>query len=295
MTDSRPRLFLIDGSAYIFRAYFALPPLNHSTGLPTHAIYGFTHLLLKFLKQYRPEYVAVVLDAGGETFRNQMFAAYKGNRPEPPADLIPQFPYFRRVLEGLQIALLELAGYEADDVIATLCHTIAGHGCDLVVVSSDKDFMQLVTDGIRLLDGAKDRWIGAAEVNGKFGVEPAKVIEVMGLMGDAVDNIPGVKGIGEKTAIGLIQRFGTLENLFSHLDEIEHLELRGAARLRRMLEDGRDAAFLSRDLATVRRDAPISISLEQLKFTGFDGEKLRRLFVELEFTNLAKLLENGRI
>ena len=138
-------------------------------------------------------------------------------------------------------------------------------------------------------------WIGAAEVNGKFGVEPAKVIEVMGLMGDAVDNIPGVKGIGEKTAIGLIRRFGTLENLFSRLDEIEHLELRGAARLRRMLEDGRDAAFLSRDLATVRRDAPISISLEQLKFTGFDGEKLRRLFVELEFTNLAKLLENGRI
>jgi DNA polymerase-1 len=185
MTDSRPRLFLIDGSAYIFRAYFALPPLNHSTGLPTHAIYGFTNLLLKFLKQYRPEYVAVVLDAGRETFRNQMFAAYKGNRREPPADLIPQFPYFRRVLEGLQIALLELAGYEADDVIASVCHTIAGHGCDLVVVSSDKDFMQLVTDGIRLLDGAKDRWIGAAEVNGKFGVEPAKVIEVMGLMGDA--------------------------------------------------------------------------------------------------------------
>jgi DNA polymerase I len=156
MTDSQPRLFQFDGSAYIFRAYFALPPLNHSTGLPTHAIYGFTNLLIKFLKQYRPEYVAVVLDAGHETFRNQMFAAYKSNRPAPPADLIPQFPYFRRVLEGLKIALLELAGYEADDVIPTLCYTMAGNGCDLIVVSSDKDFMQLVTDGIKLVDLAKD-------------------------------------------------------------------------------------------------------------------------------------------
>ncbi|HEX9661160.1 MAG TPA: 5'-3' exonuclease H3TH domain-containing protein, partial [Candidatus Binatia bacterium] len=221
MTDQSPRLFLIDGSAYIFRAFFAIPPLKNSTGLPTNAILGFTNILLKFLKQYKPEYVAVALDAGRETFRNQMFADYKDNRPEAPALLIPQFPYFRKVLDALNLPLLELPGYEADDIIATLCERLSGQGCELVVVSSDKDLMQLVTDGTKLLDSAKDRWIGKAEVKEKFGVAPEQVIEVMGLMGDAVDNIPGVDGIGEKTAITLIQQFHNLENLFAHLDELE--------------------------------------------------------------------------
>ena len=161
MTEPRPRLFLVDGSSYIFRAFFAIPPLNNSAGLPTNAIFGFTNILLKFLKQYQPEYVTVALDAGRETFRNEMFAAYKGNRPEAPADLIPQFPYFRKVLDGLNVPLLELPGYEADDIIATLCDRMADKGCELVVVSSDKDLMQLVTNGIKLLDSAKDRWIGA--------------------------------------------------------------------------------------------------------------------------------------
>ena len=292
MSELRPRVFLVDGSAYIFRAFFAIPPLNNSSGLPTNAIFGFTNILLKFLKQYKPEYVTVALDAGRETFRNEMFAGYKGNRPEAPAELIPQFPYFRKVLDGLNVPLLELPGYEADDIIATLCEQMAEKDCDLVVVSSDKDLMQLVTDGIKLLDSAKDRWIGAAEVHEKFGVKPEQVTEVMGLMGDAVDNIPGVKGIGEKTAIALIQQFQSLENLYSGLDEVEKMKLRGAARVRKILEDGKEAAFMSRALATVKRDVPIDVGLEQLKFTGFNQEKLRSLFIELEFTNLLKLLEN---
>jgi DNA polymerase-1 len=293
MTDQPPRLFLIDGSAYIFRAFFAIPPLKNSTGLPTNAILGFTNILLKFLKQYKPEYVAVALDAGRETFRNQMFADYKDNRPEAPALLIPQFPYFRKILDALSLPLLELAGYEADDIIATLCERLSGQGCELVVVSSDKDLMQLVTDGIKLLDSAKDRWIGKAEVNEKFGVAPEQVIEVMGLMGDAVDNIPGVKGIGEKTAIALIQRFHNLENLFAHIDELEQMKLRGAAQVRQNLLKEKDLAFLSRDLATVKRDVPVNVELEQLKRAGFDIEKVRTLFTELEFANLIKLIENG--
>jgi DNA polymerase-1 len=293
MTDQPPRLFLIDGSAYIFRAFFAIPPLNNSAGLPTNAILGFTNILLKFLKQYKPEYVAVALDAGRETFRNQMFADYKGNRPEAPADLIPQFPYFRKVLNALNLPLLELPGYEADDIIATLCDRMSNHGAELVVVSSDKDLMQLVTNGVKLLDSAKDRWIGAAEVKEKFGVAPQQVIEVMGLMGDPVDNIPGVKGIGEKTAIALIQQFHNLENLFAHLDEMEQMKIRGAARVRQILEKDKDAAFLSRDLATVKRDVPVIIELQQLKRAGFDLDKVRALFTELEFTNLIKLIENG--
>lgn len=295
MADQTPRLFLIDGSSYIFRAFFAVPSLNHSTGLPTNAIFGFTNILLKFLKQHRPEYITVALDAGRETFRNELFPGYKGNRPEAPADLIPQFPYFRRVLDALNIPLLELPGYEADDIIATLCRTLANQGCELVVVSSDKDLMQLVTEDIKLLDSAKDQWIGAAEVKIKFGVEPHRVVEVMGLMGDAVDAIPGVKGIGEKTASALIQEFGALENLFNRLDEVDAMHLRGASRVRKILAAGKDAAFLSRNLATVRRDLPLDIRLEQLKSTGYDQEKARALFTELEFTNLVKLLENGRI
>jgi len=293
MTDQAQRLFLIDGSAYIFRAFFAIPPLTNSAGLPTNAIFGFTNILLKFLKQYQPQYVAVALDAGRVTFRNDLFAEYKGNRPEAPADLIPQFPYFRKVLDALNLRLLELPGYEADDIIATLCERLNNQGCELVVVSSDKDLMQLVTDGIKLLDSAKDRWIGKDEVREKFGVGPEQVIEVMGLMGDAVDNIPGVKGIGEKTAGTLIHHFQTLENLYDHLGELEQLKLRGAARVRELLAKDKDKAFLSRDLATVKRDVPIEVGLPELLFTGFNQEKIRTLFTELEFTNLIKLIENN--
>ena len=293
MAELIPRLFLVDGSSYIFRAFFAIPPLTNAAGLPTNAIFGFTNILLKFLKQYKPEYVAVALDAGRVTFRNEMYAGYKGNRPEAPADLVPQFPYFRKVLEALNLPLLEIPGYEADDIIATLCDRLAGQGCEVVVVSSDKDLMQLVTNGIKLLDSAKDRWIGKDEVKEKFGVAPEQVIEVMGLMGDAVDNIPGVKGIGEKTAGALIQQFNNLENLYDHLDDMEQMKLRGAARIRQILEAGKEQAFLSRSLATVKRDVPLDTGLPELQFTGFNLEKTRTLFTELEFTNLIKLIENG--
>jgi 5'-3' exonuclease len=290
-SDNPPRLFLIDGSSYIFRAFFAIPQLSNAAGLPTNAILGFTNILLKLLKQHRPEYVVVALDAGRETFRNDMYAGYKSNRPEAPAELIPQFPYFRKVLDVLNVPLLELPGYEADDIIATLCDRMADKGCELVVVSSDKDLMQLVTDGIRLLDSAKDRWIGAEQVREKFGVAPEQVIEVMGLMGDPVDNIPGVKGIGEKTAIALIQQFQTLENLFAHLADVGQMKLRGAAHVRELLEKDKDNAFLSRALATVKRDVPIETPLEALRARPPDIDKARPLFTELGF-NLLKLLEN---
>lgn len=294
-TPSPPQVFLIDGSAYIFRAFFAMPPLTNSAGLPTNAIFGFTNMILKFLKQHQPQFVAVALDAGRETFRNQMFADYKGNRPEAPDLLVPQFPYFRKVLDALNVRLLELPGYEADDIIATLCDRMTDKGCDLVVVSSDKDLMQLVTNGVKLLDSAKDRWIGTAEVHQKFGVKPEQVIEVMGIMGDAVDNIPGVKGIGEKTAIALIQKFQTLENLYKGLEEVEKMNLRRAGHIRKLLEKDRENAFLSRALATVKRDVPIDIGLEQLRFTGTDQEKVCALFTELEFTNLITRLANEPI
>lgn len=291
MTDTPPCVYLIDGSSYIFRAFFALPPLTNSAGLPTHAIYGFTTMTFKFLKTHRPEYLAVALDAGRETFRNEIFQDYKANRPEAPADLVPQFPYIRKVLEAMNVAVLELEGYEADDIIATLCKDFSARGFSVVIASGDKDLMQLVGERVKLLDTAKDKWIDTAAVKEKFGVEPQKVIEVMGLMGDAIDNIPGVKGIGEKTAIALIQKYGSLENLFARLDELEHSGLRGAGRIRKALADSKELAFLSRELATVRTDVPVHREPETLRYTGPQKEKLRELCTELEFHQLLRSLE----
>lgn len=295
MTTRRPRLFLIDGSSYVFRAYFSTPALTHSTGIPTHAVFGFLNLLLKLLRQYEPEYVAVVFDAGQETFRHRLYPAYKANRPERPAALTAQLPHLRRLVESLNLASFELPGYEADDLIATLCETVLRQDCDLVIVSSDKDFMQLVSSRIQLLDSARNRWLDSVDVHARFGVSPDRVVQVMGLMGDPVDNIPGVRGIGPKTAVALIQQFDTLENLYGRLDEVCALELRGAPRLQAMLRDGRDTAFLSRALATVRSDAPLEIDLYRLKRTKFHEGNLRDLLMELEFTNLVSLLDHRRL
>jgi DNA polymerase-1 len=288
-----PRLFLIDGSSYIYRAFFALPPSVTSTGFPTNAIYGFTNFMLKLLKQHQPEYLAVVLDAGRETFRNQMFADYKINRRQAPATLTAQLPYIRTALEAINVVVLELRGYEADDLIGTLCETVGHEGCESIVISSDKDLMQLVTDKVRLFDSMKQCWIGIHEVIARFGVEPHRVAEVLGLMGDAVDNIPGVKGIGEKTAIALMRHFHGLDDLYDNLEQLGETNLRGVARLREALQKGKDMAFLSRELATIKKNVPIKINLEQLRFNGPQRAKLRTLFNELEFNNLVKLLDRG--
>ena len=293
MTPRRPRVFLIDGSSYIYRAFFALPPTVNSAGFPTNAVYGFINFMLKLLKRHQPEYLAVILDAGRETFRNQMFADYKSNRRKAPASLIPQLPYIRRALDALNVPMIELQGYEADDLIGTLCGTLCDQDCDLIVVSSDKDLMQLVTDEIRLFDSMKERWIGMREVITRFGVEPHRVTEILGLVGDAVDNIPGVKGIGEKTAVALMQHFQDLDHLYDNLEQLQQTNLRGVARLRKALQNGREIAFLSRELASIKKNVPIQIHLEQLRFNGPKRDRLRTLLNELEFNSLVKLLDHG--
>jgi len=293
MTGRPPRLFLIDGSSYIYRAFFALPPAINSAGFPTNATYGFISFMMKLLKRHQPKYLAVALDAGRETFRNQMFVEYKGNRRQAPADLVLQLPDIRRVLDALNVVALELENYEADDLIGTVCATLCDDNCEVIVVSSDKDLMQLVTEKVSLLDSVKDRWIGAREVIARFGVEPERVPEVLGLMGDAVDNIPGVKGVGQTTAIALMKQFRDLDELYGNLDRLQQSNLRGSARLREALKNGKDTAFLSRDLATIRKNVPIQIDLEELRFKGPSREKMRSLFEELEFNNLVKLLDHG--
>jgi DNA polymerase-1 len=247
-------------------------------------------MTLKFLKEYQPELLAVVFDAGRETFRNQIYQDYKANRPEAPAELIPQFPYCRKVLQAMNIRALELEGFEADDLIATMAKNFSSQETEVVIVSGDKDLMQLVGESIRLLDTMKSKWIGFEEVKEKFGVEPNQVVEVMGLMGDSTDNIPGVKGIGEKTAIPLIQKFENLENLYVHLDDLDKAEIKSSARIRKALMEGKEDAMMSRDLATVRTDVPVHIELEQLRYQGFSNENVRELFTELEFTRLLNTL-----
>ena len=291
MTGRPPRLFLIDGSSYIYRAFFAFPPAFNSAGFPTNATYGFTSFMMKLLKRHRPENLAVVLDAGRQTFRNQMFVDYKTNRRQAPVSLVLQLPHIRRVLDALNIVALQLQDYEADDLIGTLCARLCDQGCDLIVVSSDKDLMQLVTSKVSLFDNAKDRWIGPHEVIARFGVEPDRVPEVLGLMGDVVDNIPGVKGVGQKTAISLMQQFRDLEDLYGNLDQLQQTNVRGVARLREALQDGKETAFLSRDLATIKKNVPIQIDLEQLRFNAPCRDRLRSLFAELGFNNLVKLLD----
>jgi len=288
MDSPRARLYLIDGSSYIFRAFFALPPMSNSNKLPTHAIFGFTTMTLRFLKEYQPEMLAVVLDKGRETFRNEIYHEYKSNRPEAPPDLIPQFPYIRKILEAMNIPALELAGFEADDLIATLAKKFSSQETEVVIVSGDKDLMQLVGDTTRILDTMRSRWIGVEEVKEKFGVEPDQVVEVMGLMGDPTDNIPGIKGIGEKTAIPLIQKFQSLENLFDHLDDLDRVGIKSSARVRKALMEGKEDALMSRKLATVRTDVPIHVELEELRYQGVNNEYLRELYTELEFSQLLK-------
>lgn len=280
---SEPRLFLIDGSSYIYRAFYAIRHLSNSKGLPTNAVYGFTQMLLKVLKEYRPEYLAVVFDSKAPTLRRQRYEAYKAHRPPMPESLVPQIPYIKRIIEAYRIVILEKDGYEADDLIGTLAKTFSSE-VDVAIVSGDKDLLQLVSERVWVIDTMKEQTFGVQEVIERFGVRPEQVVEVMGLAGDAVDNIPGVPGIGEKTAIGLIKTFGTIENLLAHLEEVPQKKLRAN------LEAYRDQARLSRELATLQLDVPLSFELRDFATVQPDLESLKAIFRELEFHRLLKEL-----
>ncbi len=272
-------LYLVDGSGYIFRAYYAIRPLSNSQGLPTNALYGFTTMLLKLIKQEKPDHLAVVFDAGRKTFRNDVYPDYKANRLEPPEDLIPQFPYFRRIVEALNIPCLELQNFEADDVIATLAHKLEKKKLKTVIVTGDKDLMQLVNDQVTLLDTMRDRKIGRSEVKERFGVTPEQVPDILGLAGDSSDNIPGVPGVGEKTAMKLIQEYGSIESLNEHADEIK-------GKLGEKIRAHTEKAVLFKELTTVKDDVPVDYDWDNFKLADPDPEKIRSLFTELEFHSL---------
>ena len=250
--SSRKTLYLIDGSAYIYRAFFALPALNNSQGLQTNAILGFTTTLLKILRERKPDGLVVAFDEKGPTLRHAEFKAYKAQRPPMPEGMSAQIPYIHRVVDALNIPAVRQAGYEADDLIGTLAHQAEQAGFDVVIVTGDKDMFQLLTPHVRIYDPVKDKWLGEAECRERFGVEPARVVEIMGLMGDATDNIPGVKGIGEKTAMKLIAQFGTIEELLRRVEEVT------PPRIKALLIEQAENARLSRRLATIQLDSPVA-------------------------------------
>jgi DNA polymerase-1 len=287
---SRPHLYLVDGSGYVYRAFHALPGLGTSRGLPTNAVFGFTTMLAKLLREEAPERVAVVFDAPGETFRDDLFADYKANRPPMPAELRPQMDYVRKVVAALRLPVVEVSGVEADDVIGTLARQAAAAGIDTVIVTGDKDMMQLVDEHTTLLDTMRDRRCDVAGVRERFGVEPGLVADVLGLMGDSIDNIPGVRGVGEKTASALVAKLGSVERILERLDEVEQAGVRGARRVREALAREAETARLSKRLATIRCDVPIALDWEGLRWTGPDPERLRPLFAELEFHSLLREL-----
>ncbi len=285
MPTPRKTLYLIDGSAYVYRAFFALPALSNSKGLQTNAVYGFTTMLMKILRESRPDCLAVAFDEKGPTLRHEEFKEYKAHRPPMPEGMQAQIPYIHRVVEAFGIPAVRRAGYEADDLIGTLARQAEAAGCDVVIVTSDKDMYQLLTPAVRLYDPVKDKWVGEAECRERFGVEPARVVEIMGLMGDATDNIPGVKGIGEKTATKLIEQFGTIEELLRRVDEV------AAPKTRTLLTEQADNARLSKRLATIEMNSPVEFEPDRFAVKPPHTESLVALLRELEFPTLLKAVQ----
>lgn len=279
---SSPQLYLLDGSSYIYRAYYGIGDLATSSGMPTNAVFGFTRMLLDLLRENRPEYLAVVFDRPREeTFRRHIYPAYKANRHDMPEDLALQIPYIRQILQALKIPALEAPGFEADDVIATLAQRHAAQGFQVTVVTGDKDLLQIVSDRISLLDTMKDKRSGPQEVLDRFGVSPELVPDILGLAGDTSDNIPGVPGIGEKTAAELVRRFGSLEGVF------KWQSLVNGKKRKENLQTYAEQARLSKTLATVCYDVAMEVSLAELQSQSPNLPQLIALLHELEFSALA--------
>jgi DNA polymerase-1 len=280
--------YLIDGSGYIFRAYYALPPLTRkSDGLPTGAVSGFCSMLFKLLEDsksnenlQKPTHFAVIFDSARKTFRNEIYSDYKANRSEAPDDLAPQFEYIRKSVLAFNLPSVELINYEADDLIATYTDKILKEGAKVTIISSDKDLMQLYKKNVRIFDPMKNKFISEEDVINKFGVDSSKVIDVQALAGDSSDNVPGVPGIGVKTAAELINKYGNLEKLLKSTHEIKQ------NKRRETLIENKDKAIISKKLVTLKHDAPIDVNLTEFQLKEIDKDKLYKFLREMEFNRL---------
>jgi DNA polymerase I len=287
---TRPRLFLVDGYALIYRAFFAMisRPLVSSRGENTSAPFGVARFLKKILEEHEPDYLGVVFDAG-DSERVEIYPEYKATREKMPDELEASIPRVRRILEGFRIPVLELEGYEADDVIGTLAEQAASRGLETVIVSGDKDFYQLIRDGVCLLNpgrggptGVEEEWVDLSNAHERLGVAPERVTDYLGLIGDSSDNVPGVRGIGPKTAIKLIEQYGPMEEILERAGEIS------GKRAREALQEHREEAILSKRLVTIHRDLPVDLDVDALKVGEPDREILKEIFLDLEFATLAR-------
>ena len=280
--------YLIDGSGYIFRAYYALPPLTRkSDGLPTGAVSGFCSMLFKLLEDsksdsnsQKPTHFAVIFDSARKNFRNEIYSDYKANRADAPDDLVPQFEYIRKSVMAFNLPSVDLVNYEADDLIATYAEQILQKGAKVTIVSSDKDLMQLYRKDVRLYDPMKNKFIESEDIINKFGVDSKKVIDVQSLAGDSSDNVPGVPGIGVKTAAELINKYGTLEKLLDNAHEIKQ------NKRRETLLDNKDKAIISKKLVTLKKDVPVDRTIEEFKLQEIDKDKLYKFLREMELNRL---------
>lgn len=280
--SSPKKIFLIDGSAFLYRAFHAIRSLNTSTGHPTNATFGFTRILLKLLKDNSPEYAVVMFDVKGPTFRHQLYDQYKANRPPMPAELVLQIPDIKRMISALNIPIIEKTGFEADDLVGTYARIAQENDFDVVMVTGDKDFIQLITDRCSLWDPMKDTLTDRKTVVEEMGIEPEQFIDVLGLAGDSADNIPGVAGVGPKTAIKLISDHGSIDGIYDNLDSLKKKK-----KLHEKLSTSREIVTLSQKLATIDTHVTVDKGIEDFKLKSFDTKKAFDLFHELEFKTLA--------
>lgn len=286
-------LILVDGSSYLYRAYHAFPPLTNSAGEATGAMYGVLNMLRSLLLQYQPSHVAVVFDAKGKTFRDEMFENYKAHRPPMPEDLREQIEPLHKMVKAMGLPLLAVSGVEADDVIGTLAVQAEKAGKSVLISTGDKDMAQLVTPSVTLINTMNNSILGPQEVCDKYGIPPELIIDFLALMGDASDNIPGVPGVGEKTAQALLQGLGGLDSLYANLDKIAGLSFRGAKTMAPKLEQHKDVAYLSYQLATIKTDVELDLSCDQLTVNELDVDELHRLFSRYEFKRWLSDVESG--
>ncbi|RJL49072.1 DNA polymerase I [Pectobacterium carotovorum] len=286
-------LILVDGSSYLYRAYHAFPPLTNSAGEATGAMYGVLNMLRSLLLQYQPSHVAVVFDAKGKTFRDELFENYKAHRPPMPEDLREQIEPLHKMVKAMGLPLLAVSGVEADDVIGTLAVQAEKAGKSVLISTGDKDMAQLVTPSVTLINTMNNSILGPQEVCDKYGIPPELIIDFLALMGDASDNIPGVPGVGEKTAQALLQGLGGLDSLYANLDKIAGLSFRGAKTMAPKLEQHKDVAYLSYQLATIKTDVELELSCDQLTVNELDVDELHRLFSRYEFKRWLSDVESG--
>lgn len=273
------KIVLVDGSSYVYRAFYALPPLTSPKGEPTGAIYGFIRMIAKLMNELKPEYIAVAFDHPGKTFRHKEFKEYKATRKETPDELKSQIPKIKKILKLWGIKVLEIPGYEADDLIATLAKKAEEKGFEVIIVTPDKDMLQLVNQNIKVLNPINEYLFDREKVKEKYGIYPEQFVDYLSLIGDTVDNIIGVHGVGPKTAQKLLEKFQNIEGIYENLDQLKE-------KLKNAFEEAKERVQLNKKLIKLKTDAPIDVDIEDLKKGKTDIVKLKQIFDELGFKSL---------